>query len=229
MAALEESAKRGLDFGSPLLRVRRRIPMRKRHALHPKIMEWLEDRLVPSLASAPAPIVVPCESVPLPPLFRYDVKVPGAGDESRPSSLWQVLRDIRGAFTTFLNDYFHAVPPVFLGASQHGQIDALADRSTFDADVTAALQVLDGRLSDIVNSVNSDPASSTLTVGIHEAILGDGPDSLKRQLAALPTPAGSHASMFQEFTRGTFQAVGDVLALIMQDVAQILDSSSWRD
>jgi hypothetical protein len=118
---------------------------------------------------------------------------------------------------------------VFQGASQYGQIDTLADRSTFDAEVNAALQVLDGRLSDIVNSVNSDPGSSTLTVGIREVILGDGPDSLRSQLAVLPTPAGSQATMLQEFTLGTFQAVAGVLALIMGDVSQILDTSSWSD
>jgi hypothetical protein len=192
-------------------------------------MEWLEDRLVPSLASAPAPMVVPCESVPLPPLIQHSVPVPGADDDSVPSSWWQALQNIRDAFTTFLNDYFQAVRSVFLGASQYGQIDTLADRSTFDADVNAALQVLDGRLSEIVNSVNSDPASSTLTVGIREAILGDGPDSLKSQLAVLPTPTGSQATMLREFTRGTLQAVAGVLALIMGDVSQILDTSSWSD
>jgi hypothetical protein len=194
-------------------------------------MEWLEDRLVPSLASAPAPMVIPCESVPLPPLIQYrvPVPVPGADEDSAPDSSSQALQDIRGAFATFLNVYFQAVRSVFLGASQYGQIDTLADRSTFDAEVNAALQALDGRLSDIVNSVNSDPASSTLTVGIREALLGDGPDSLKTQLAVLPTPAGSQARMLREFTLGTVQAVGGVLALIMRDVSQILNSSSWSD
>jgi hypothetical protein len=203
--------------------------MRKRHAFRPQITEWLEDRLVPSLASAPAQMVVPCEPVPLPPLFRYRVLVPGAGDDSGPNPSWQALQDIRDAFTTFLSDYFQAVRSAFLGASQYGQTDALADRSTFDADVRAALQVLDGRVSDIVNSVNRDPASSTLTVGIREAILGDGPDSLRNQLAVLPTPAGSQATIFRELTLGTFRAVAGVLALIMEGVSQIVDSSSWRD
>jgi hypothetical protein len=203
--------------------------MRKRHAFRPRIMEWLEDRLVPSLASTPPPMVGPCGSVPLPLLIRYSVPVPGADDDFVPNSSWQALQDIRDAFTTFLNDYFQAVRSVFLGASQCGQIDTVARRSTFDAEVNTALQVLDGRLSDIVNSVNSDPASSTLTVGIREAILGDGPDSLKSQLAVLPTPAGSQATMLREFTLGTFQTVAGVLALIMGEVAQTLDSSSWRD
>jgi hypothetical protein len=35
--------------------------------------------------------------------------------------------------------------------------------------------------------------------------------------------------MLREFTLGTFQAVAGVLALIMGDVSQILDSSSWSD
>jgi hypothetical protein len=191
-------------------------------------MEWLEDRLVPRLASASAPMIVPCESVPVPPLLQDTVPVPESDDGFVQSASSQALQDIRDAFTTFLNEYFQAVRSVFLGASRYGQIDTLADRSTFDADVDAALQVLDGRLCDIVNSVNSDPASSTLTAAIREAILGDAPDSLKRQLAVLPTPAGSQATLLREFTLDTFQAVAGVLALIICDVSQILDASSWR-
>jgi hypothetical protein len=206
----------------------KRIAMQNRHAFRLQIMEWFEDRIVPSLASAPAPMVVPCESVPLPLLIPYRVPVPEADDDSVPSASSQAVQDIRDAFTTFLNDYFQAVRSVFPGASQDGQIDTLADRCTFDAEVDDALQVLDGRLSDIVNSVSSNPASSTLTVGICAAILGDGPDSLKSQLAVLPTPAGSQETLLREFTLGTFQAVAGVLALIAGDVAQILNALSWR-
>jgi len=142
--------------------------------------------------------------------------------DSAFNALASLVETVRADFSIFLREYFQAVQQVLLRAGPEGRGDAAANRPDFDAAVTAALQSLERRLEDALNGVTSDPASATLTAGASATIVGDGPDSLRSQLALLPTPARSSPPMIRDFTLDTFRIVASVLALVTGDLAHVL-------
>ena len=145
--------------------------------------------------------------------------------DSARSGLSQVVEEVRAGFSIFLREYFRAVQHVLLRTGPNGPRDAAVRRPEFDSAVSAALESLDVRLGDALNGANSDPASATLTAGASATIVGEGPDSLRTQLALLPTPARCSPPMIREFTLDTFRIVASVLALVTGDLAHVLAPS----
>jgi hypothetical protein len=141
--------------------------MAERRAFRPWISESLEDRLVPSLAAAPAPTAVSGPSLPSRPHLR----------------LGAVLGE---AFSAFIGGYAEAVKTVLLAAADDGQVDPAANRLVFNACVGVGLTVF---AATLVKSLDKVLGESSLIARVREALLGEDPESLESRLLALPTEA----------------------------------------
>jgi hypothetical protein len=127
--------------------------------------------------------------------------------------------DVRSAFGNFLNDYFKAVQGTLLAPGSNGQVNPQANRAAFNTKVNVAIQSLETTLS---SSLSRYPAVSGLAPRIQSAIEGDGPGSLKGQLANLATPQGAQATVVRDFTLQSTQAIAQALSLISGDVTKLM-------
>ena len=127
--------------------------------------------------------------------------------------------DVRSAFGNFLNDYFKAVQGTLLAPGSAGQVSPQANRAAFDAKVNQSLQSLETSLSA---SLGRYPATSGLGPQIKSALEGNGPSSLKAQLANLATPQGAQSAVVRDFTLGSTRAIAQALAAIGGDVAKLV-------
>jgi hypothetical protein len=93
---------------------------------------------------------------------------------------------VHAAFEAFAKSYLAAVDGVLLAPNHAGGLDPAAHRPAFDAAVKQALETLVHR---VVAALGDQPAGSTLSTQVVDAILGDGADSLENQLKALSTSA----------------------------------------
>jgi hypothetical protein len=124
--------------------------------------------------------------------------------------------EVRSAFNNFLNDYFKAVQGVLLTPTGGaGAVNPQARRAAFDAEVDQALRALESRLSA---ALARDQATSGLAPKVLAVVGGDGPASLKGQLASLPTPEAPQASIVRDFTLGSTRAIARALAQITGDL-----------
>jgi hypothetical protein len=128
----------------------------------------------------------------------------------------EVPLKVRNAFSNFMNDYFQTLKDVLMSAGTDGTVDPAAHRSEFDAKATSSLQSL---INDISDSAASSPAASTQSSQFREAAVGDGPGSLKNQLAALATPTGLEVATVRDFTLGSFRAIVSLFTRITEDLS----------
>jgi hypothetical protein len=138
--------------------------MRFRHGFRPWRLEVLESRAVPAQAGAGLPTLLD-QVIALPPSLR----------QSAP---------VQQAFSTFLQNYTHAVESVLFAPGPGGTINPAGNLSAFDAAVRTALVQLS---TDLTNALNNSPAGSSLVSGVQQSILGNGPNSLQSRLLALST------------------------------------------
>ncbi|WP_435008483.1 hypothetical protein P12x_005691 [Tundrisphaera lichenicola] len=180
--------------------------------------------LIPLIHSTPVPLTthvdgvagsgVPVTRIPIPQgIAPAPTEI--LGSATRTST--DVSQEVRKAFGTFLEDYFHAVKGVLLS----NQANPQAARDDFDARVDRALQGLGDSLT---GSLGRYPAASTLIPQIRQAIASDAPTSLKSQLKGLPTPGGTQAALVRDFTMGSARAVAEALSVIAGDVSEIFGS-----
>jgi hypothetical protein len=135
------------------------------------------------------------------------------------SSSSKAGEDVRSAFGGFLNDYFKAVQGTLMAAGSNGQVNPSTNRAAFDVKVNQSLQSLETALTA---SLARYPATSGLGPQIQSAIEGNGPSSLKTQLASLATPQGAQATVVRNFTQASAQAIDQALAAISGDIAKLM-------
>jgi hypothetical protein len=227
--------------------------MRNRRAFRPQAWDMLEDRLVPSLASVPPPIILLGHTVPLPPQVQV---------QDNPQ--------VSAAFDAFIRSYTQAIDTVLLAPGPRGSAEPSANREAFDAVVKQALTQVreafgaflddyfravrdvllamgpDGRVDASANrsgfdarvaaslrtlnatisaGLQSDHSAPDLTERVRDAVL-DSPGNLAGRLASLPTPAGSEAATVRDFTLSAFRAIVSAFSLITADLSRVVTSST---
>ena len=135
-----------------------------------------------------------------------------------PSSA-KAVQGVRAAFASFLDAGLVAVHHTLLAPRTDGTVDPAANRPAFDARVDAALQAL---AAGLAADLGHSPAVAALAARTQAAIVGDGPDSLRGRLAALPTPTGAQPAQVRAFTLATTRTIGQALAQVAGDVARSL-------
>lgn len=160
-----------------------------------------------------------------PPVAPGDVAPPSTVGDLAASPSAGATQGVRSAFGDFLKDYFRAVDGVLLAAGPDGRVAPGAHRADFDAQVDRALERLGGELTA---TLGRHPAASSMVPKVLRAVEGDGPDSLRSRLGALPTPAGPQAATVRDFTLGSTRAVAGILAMISDDVARLLRPARGR-
>jgi hypothetical protein len=133
------------------------------------------------------------------------------GPSSDSTSTVAAAPAVRAAFGSFLQEYFKAVESDLLANPGQPQ----ANRAAFDAKVSQALQTLN---SQIAASLGAS-AGSNSAARISQALTGWNANSLQSRLLAQPTPVTTQASQVRAFTLGSSQAVAEVLATIMAELA----------
>jgi hypothetical protein len=88
---------------------------------------------------------------------------------------------MKQAFDLFAETYFSAVNNTLMAPGGNAQ----ANREAFNAQVAAALDRLDADIARILTDLRE---SAPQNQQVHQALVGNDPQSLKSRLAALPTP-----------------------------------------
>ncbi|MDB5353115.1 MAG: hypothetical protein JWN86_4362 [Planctomycetota bacterium] len=113
--------------------------------------------------------------------------LPTTTPPATPTAL-QALPQVRQAFSTFQASYNNDVQTVLYKADATGNVNPATNRAAFDAQVATDLATLSTSVHTALNGV---PNNTALLSQLDAVITGSGSDSLKTQLANLPTPTGA--------------------------------------
>lgn len=174
--------------------------MGRRGAFRPRVSEPMEVRLLLSGATEALPV-----------LIDGGAPAPAA---NVPADAYQFVRT---AYNGFIQDYFRSVDSVLLARGSNGAINPAANRALFDAEISSALDALAANLS--AGAGTDTPAvvaEASLTIN------GDGVESLRSRLEALPTPTGDQDATPRMFIHESLRTIATGLA---RTTAQIVDAT----